>query len=189
LLVGATKRRRDLEVARALPAAVEGMARSLRAGGSVRTALTEAAATAPAALGHDLGVVVRASDHGIPLAQAIERWADERPLPGVRLTAAALVLGVDAGTGLARSLDGVSSTLYERAAIEREVRALSTQARYSAGVLAIAPLVFLGVVGFLEPSAVSFLLTTPAGLGCLAAGLALDTAGGWWMARITRSAA
>jgi tight adherence protein B len=188
VLTAPARRRRDIEVSRSLPAAVEGIARSLRAGGSVRTALADAAAAAPATLSHDLGVVVRASDHGIPLRQALERWADQRPLPGVRLTEAALVLGVDAGAGLARSLDGVAATLYERAAIGREVRALSTQARYSAGVLAIAPLGFLAVVGFLEPAAVSFLVATPAGVACLAAGLALDATGGWWMARITRRA-
>jgi tight adherence protein B len=183
-----TRRRHDVDVVRCLPAAVDGIARSLRAGSSVRLALAEAAAAAPAALGRDLGLVVRAGDQGIPLREAIERWSVQRPLPAVRLTAAALVLGVDAGAGLARSLDGVASTLYERAAIEREVRALSTQARYSAGVLAIAPLIFLGVVALIEPATTSFLVGTPAGLACLAAGLAFDLTGGWWMARITRLA-
>jgi tight adherence protein B len=167
---------------------VEGIARSLRAGGSVRTALADAAAAAPPALQRDLELVVRAAEHGIPLRQAVERWADQRPLPGVRLAAAAVILGLDAGSGLARSLDGVASTLYERAALEREVRALSTQARYSAGVLAVAPLLFLGLVGGLEPAALTFLFTTPAGLGCLTVGLALDVAAGWWMASITRRA-
>ena len=131
---------------------------------------------------------MRASDNGIPLRQAIERWSDERPLPSVRLTVSALALGVDAGTGLARSLDGVASTLYERAAVDREVRALSTQARYSAGVLAIAPLIFLAVVGFVEPATLSFFVRSAAGLACLGVGLGLDAVGGWWMVRITRRA-
>jgi tight adherence protein B len=184
-----SRRRHDADVVRALPAAVDGMARSLRAGASVRLALAEAAVAAPTTLGLDLGRVVRAGDRGIPLRDAIQRWADQRPLAAVRLTAAALVLGIDGGAGLARSLDGVASTLYERAAIEREVHALSTQARYSAGVLAIAPLVFLAVVAFIEPATTTFLLGTSAGLACLGVGLALDVAGGWWMARITRRAA
>ena len=179
--------RRAAERGRALAPAVEGIARSLRAGGSVRTALADSATGVPPPLGDELGQVVAACDQGIPMRQAIERWAAATPTADVRLIAAALVLGVDAGAGLARTLDGVAATLYERAAIEREARALSTQARYSAAVLAVAPLVFLAVMAALDASTLGFLLGTPAGLACLGLGLGLDIAGGWWMARITRT--
>ena len=154
----------------------------------MRTALTEAAAGASPALATDLDLIVRACDQGMPLRAAIDRWAGAHPTSDVRLAAAALVLGVDAGAGLARTLDGVATTLYERAAIAREVRALSTQARYSAGVLAVAPLVFLLVVVALDDVTLGFLLGTPAGLACLGIGLGLDVVGAWWMARITRRA-
>ncbi|MGH9118612.1 MAG: type II secretion system F family protein [Acidimicrobiales bacterium] len=181
------RRRREAERSRALAPAVEAVARSLRAGGSVRTALADAAAVARPPLGDELGLVVKACEQGIPIRQAIEHWA-ARPTADVRLIAAAVALGVDAGAGLARTLDGVAATLYERAAVDREVRALSTQARYSAAVLAVAPLVFLAVVAGLDGGTLRFLLGTPAGLACLGLGLGLDLAGGWWMARITRGA-
>lgn len=180
--------RADVLVERGLPAALEAVARSLRSGGSVRTALVEAATGASPPLADDLNRVVRASARGMPLREVLDDWQRHRPVPGVRLAVAALILGVDAGTGLARTLDGVAATLHERAALEREVRVLSTQTRYSAAVLAVAPLAFLAVVAALDPAAMQFLLGSPVGLACLAAGLALDAGAGWWMAHITRAA-
>ena len=90
---------------------------------------------------------------------------------------------------MSRALDRVAATLRERRELRGEARALSTQARASAGVLTIAPIAFAGLVSTIEPGVVGFLLTTPAGLACLAVGLALDGLGALWMARIVRAAA
>jgi tight adherence protein B len=185
-VVALVDRRRDGRVRRALPQTIDDLARSLRTGGSVRTALAEAAACAPPPLADELSDIVRAADHGIPLRHAIDRWAARRPTADVRLAVAALSLGLDAGTGLPRTLDGVATTMYERAAIEREARALSTQARYSAVVLGVAPLAFLAVVAALDPATTGFLLGTAPGVACLLGGVLLDIAGSLWMARITR---
>jgi tight adherence protein B len=64
------------------------------------------------------------------------------------------------------------------------VQALATQARISAVVITVAPLAFaaLGVLG--DEHTATFLLRTPRGLACLAAGVALDAFGAWWMARL-----
>jgi Flp pilus assembly protein TadB len=71
--------------------------------------------------------------------------------------------------------------------MQAEVRALATQARASAGVLAIAPVAFAGLVATVEPRAVAFLVASPLGVACLLLGLGLEGAGAAWMAHITRS--
>ncbi|MGH9244778.1 MAG: type II secretion system F family protein [Acidimicrobiales bacterium] len=181
--------RDSLLIERALPSTLEAMARSLRSGGSVRLALAEATTTAAGPLASELSTVGRAVDRGIPIRDALAAWAETRPLPGVRLAVAALELGLDAGVGLARNLDGVAATLHDRAEWQREVRTLSSQARYSAGVLAAAPVVFVFVAALIDPATVGFLLRTPLGLGCLVLGLTLDAGGAWWMVGITKGAA
>ena len=105
----------------------------------------------------------------------------------VRLVAAALTIGAGSGGEVARAVDGVAVTLRERHEVLAEARALATQARASAAVLATAPLVFALLVATVEPDAIAFLFTTPLGVGCLVLGLGLDVAGWLWMARITRS--
>jgi tight adherence protein C len=73
--------------------------------------------------------------------------------------------------------------------VRREVRALSAQARASAVVIGIAPVAFLLVVAVADPTAIGFLVGSPAGLMCLGSGLGLDALGALWMRRIVARAA
>lgn len=172
----------------ALPSVLEATARGLRAGASLPVALAAAAAGATPAVAHDLaGVASQAGRTG--LAAALDGWAAERPLPGVRLAAAALAMACEVGGGGARALDGVALTLRQRQAVAGEVRALATQARLSAVVLTVAPLAFAALAAAGDPRTASVLLRSPIGQGCLGLGLALDAAGAAWMSRITRAGA
>jgi tight adherence protein B len=133
--------------------------------------------------------VPAAIEPGSSVGAAPAAWsASPASSPDVRRVAAAPTLGAGAGGEVARAVDGVAATLRERHELRAEVRALATQARASAAVLAAAPLLFAGLVATLEPHAIAFLVTTPAGLACLASGLGLEILGVGWMARITRSA-
>ena len=175
----------------ALAPVLEATARGLRAGASLPTALAAAATGAAPAVSADLAGVAGAAGAatGGGLVAALDRWADDRPLPGVRLTAAALALAAEVGGGGARALDGVALTLRQRQVVAGEVRALATQARLSAVVLTLAPLAFAALAAAGDPRSAAVLLRSPVGQGCLAAGLALDAVGAVWMARITRAGA
>lgn len=170
----------------ALPGAVDAVARALRSGASLRLAIAEAASSTPGPLGADLAGVATAIDRGATVVAALEAWGERRPAPGVRLVVSALCLGAETGGALARAVDGVASTLRQRLSARAEARALATQARASAAVLAVAPLAFTAVASLADARTSAFLFRTPTGLLCLAAGLILDAAGALWMARLTR---
>ena len=117
----------------------------------------------------------------------LARWRSTRPLPGVRLTASALELGLAAGGTHARAVDGVAATLRDNLAISAEVRAQAAQAQASALVIGLAPVGFTALACLADHRTASFLFQTPAGLACLAVGGTLDAAGAMSMARITRT--
>lgn len=173
---------------RGLPGALEELARALRAGTSLRLAIAGAAATTPGRLGDALAEVARRAEHGVPLPAALDGWVATTDAPGVRLAAAALTLGLEAGGAHARAVDGVAATLRDNVQLSAELRAQSAQARASAVLITLAPLGFTGMAAVLQPSTGNFLLRTTPGLACLAAGLTLDALGAVWMARITRAA-
>jgi tight adherence protein B len=178
-------RRRDAQ----LPDALDRLASALRGGRAIGPAIAELAVTSPEPLAGELRPVALALDRGAPVAVALRSWAAAAGASAdVHLVVAALALGAQAGGEVARAVDRVAATLRERREVHAEVRALATQARASAAVLAIAPLAFAGLVSTIEPAAVAFLVTSPLGLVCLLAGLALEAAGAVWMGRITRSA-
>jgi tight adherence protein B len=170
---------------RQVPAALELVARSLRSGAVLRDALADAAATTPGRLGDDLRAVCAEVAAGRPLVDALDGWAARLPRPAVRLAVAALSLGAEAGGATARALDGVAATLRANEAVAAEARALASQARLSALVIAVAPVAFLLLAAGADPRTLDFLLRTPVGLACLAAGLALDGLAAVWMHRVT----
>lgn len=180
------RHRHAAQLEAALPSVVEAVARGLRSGGSLRQALDEAAAAATGALASDLSAVVGSARRGAPLVEALESWAQRRPLPGVRLAVAALCLGAETGGAQARAVDGVAATLRMRLATQAEAHALATQARASAALITVAPLAFCAVASATDARTATFLFRTPLGLVMLGAGLALDALGALWMARLTR---
>jgi tight adherence protein B len=185
ILEGRRWHRRDAQ----LPDVLERLGSELRAGSALGSALAVLGDSTPGPLGEELrstGVEIR---HGAALTTALDHWAQmPHASSDVRLAAAALGLGAEAGGEVARSVDRVAATLRERHELRAEVRALATQARASAGVLALAPLGFTALVSTIEPQAVHFLIATPVGVGCLLGGLGLEAAGAAWMARILGSA-
>ena len=70
--------------------------------------------------------------------------------------------------------------------MQAEVAAMASQARASALVITIAPLAFAALAAATDDRTAAFLLRSPLGVACLAAGLALDVVAAVWMRRLTR---
>jgi tight adherence protein B len=185
LVVDTNRDRADRQVDAALPALLDRVAAGLRAGLGLSVALVDSVPPEPGALRRDLVALTLALDAGMPLPRALDRWRRTRATPGTRLVTAALALCAVAG-GRSRPLDGVASTLRDRLAIEREVRAVSAQMRASALVLVATPWVFVLFTVVQDPDVLGFYLGTVPGLGCLVGGLVLDLGGAWLMARTVR---
>ena len=177
----------------ALPGVLDGIARHLRAGGSLAQAI---ATTQPPPSAPDLVASwdrLTALVPVIGVTAALDDWCrgdattTTRPPPprSIGLAAAALSLAATTGGSPARAIDGVAATLRSRLAVADEIRALSSQARASAAVIALAPIVFGLLAGLSDPRARSFFASAP-GLALLALGLALDALGAAWMARLCR---
>jgi tight adherence protein B len=170
-----------------LPEVVEAMASSIAAGGSVAAAVERAASGAPSPLDVELRSVVDLVHRGVPVTVAVDRWSVRSEADGARLVAAAVSLGLHAGGEVDAALRGVAATLRERRSLDREVRALSSQARMSAAVIAVSPVAFGVVATLTDPATARFLFGTRSGAACLAAGATLDLLGWWWMRRISGS--
>jgi tight adherence protein B len=172
-----------------LPELLDRLAASLRGGESASAALVALDGSLPEPLATELRPVVEALRHGAGIQVALAGWASSPTSSAeVRLVAAALSLGTGVGGEVARAVDRTAATLRERQELRGEVRALATQARASAAVLALAPLAFAGLVATIEPAATTFLVASPVGWACLGGGLVLELVGAVWMSRITGAA-
>jgi tight adherence protein B len=179
-------RRDRREVARDLPEVVEALARSVRAGSSIRGAVATAATGTRGATRADLAYLAARLDRGTPLPVVLDEWRIRRnDVREVALVAVALQIAADAGGSVARALDGVADTIRSQQHLRAEINALASQAEASAVLIALLPLAFAAVAGAADPDTLAFLVSTPFGLVCLTVGVVLDVMALVWMRRIT----
>jgi len=160
-----------------LPGVAAQVGRDLRGGASLVEALGRAGTTAGGPLQQDLQRVVAATRRGVPLVTVLDGWRRARASAPVDLFVVACRFVHRHGGAAAAALDGVAAALSDRREVADELRALTAQARLSAGVLAALPVV--GTAGFslLDPGVARILLLTPAGWCCLVVGGVLEVAG------------
>lgn len=132
----------------------------------------------------ELAAVATAAELGADVPAAMRRLGRRPGASALVPIAAAWQVTQESGGGLAAALARSVDTAREARATRRIVAGELASARATAQVVALLPVAVLlagsGVGG--DPWA--FLLDTPAGLGCLGAGLALTFAGLWWIERI-----
>lgn len=159
--------------------AAELLAAELSVGLTPGQALAQAAAGWPA-----LAPVVAAERLGLDVPDA---WRALSATPGagqLRLVAAFWAASTESGGGLAEAMGRVASGLRSARATERVVLSELASARATARLVAGLPLVALMMGSSAESRPWEFLVATPIGLICLAAGLAFGLAGLWWIEAI-----
>ena len=180
-------RRLAMRIDAEMPPFLDEMARGMRAGLSPGVAFCEAASTGgPALVGSSAGIVGRLRS-GDDLVRACCSWADERALPSTELLATAVSVGAEVGSIHPRTIDAVATTLRERQGVAAELATQALQARLSALVMTVAPILFCSFLVLSDARASQFLLRTPAGIGCALVGLGLDAVAALWMASLARN--
>jgi tight adherence protein B len=180
-------RRDEARLVAQLPDAVRTIARAIRAGQSVDAALYEAGRAAPDPAGREFLRVRDELALGVPFEDAVRSLADRhRGVLELRFLAAAFALQRRTGGSLGDLLEPLASTLAERVALRREVRALTAEGRATAWVIGALPLAFLAITGAVRPEYASLLFTHPTGRLLLGIAIALEIAGFAAMRRMAR---
>lgn len=126
---------------------------------------------------------------GSAVQPAVDGWADGSADPSVRLLADALAISAATGGSHLRAVDAVIEAVRDRGALQREVRALASQAQTSAVVLVLLPVGFALVIAVVDPRVRTFYVGSALGPVCVIAGCALDLLGAWIMLRLVRGVA
>lgn len=161
--------------------AVRSLAAGMRAGFSVPQAIAFAAGEGEPPLATTLAQIVGRVGLGGGLDDALERWAAEVGTDDARLVVGVLGLHRRSGGDLPRVLDQVATTLRERSAAAREVRALTAQARLSGAILGLLPIGFFAFLWMTSRGDIEGAFDSPIGVGAVVAGLVLEGVAFLWI--------
>jgi tight adherence protein B len=186
-VVRARRRRWRDELRRAAPACARTMADALGAGRSIRTAIADAAAGAEGAAGHELGTAARALALGEPTDTVLVRLRLRARSHAWNTLTAAVLLQRDAGGDLARLLRELAASGETAERAERDARAATAQARFTAWLVFGLPLTAAVLAELVAPGFAASLLANPLSAWFAALAAVLQLAGLVCIARLARA--
>jgi len=140
LVVARIRRKRLLLFQEQLPDALDLIRSALQAGHGLITAMQVASETLPDPVGMELRYVVEESRLGLPLRDALYHLSERVGDPNVPLLIVGILVSQEVGGNLAEVVDNTAITIRERAKLQRDVRVLTAQSRFSALILTGLPI-------------------------------------------------
>jgi tight adherence protein B len=157
----ARRRRWRDELRRAAPACARAIADSLGAGRSIRAAIEDAAGAAEGAARHELGAAARELALGERTDAVLMRLRARARSHAWDTLTAAVLLQAEAGGDLAGLLRELATTREASDRAERDARAATAQARFTAWLVVGLPAVGAGLVELAAPGFAAALLANP----------------------------
>jgi tight adherence protein B len=157
--------------------AIDVIVRGVKSGLPLNECLGIIARESPEPIRSEISLVVEQQRVGVPLTECFERLMARVPLPEVRFFAIVIGIQQQAGGNLSEALGNLSGVLRDRKRMLAKVKALSAEAKASAGVLGSLPIVVMVLVYLTSPDYISLLWQKTFGQFLLAVGAALMTCG------------
>lgn len=161
-------RRRRFE--QKLPEALDFLARALRAGHSLTVALGMAGQELAAPLGEEFKTVFDEVGFGIQFGEAMTDMARRIESRDLDVLVIALLVQRETGGNLTELLEGLARTVRDRQKLHGKVRALSSEGRFSAGLLGSLPFILGVILSVINPGYMAPLWQTAEGRSLLAGG-------------------
>lgn len=176
--------RRLARISEQLPAGLELLANSMRAGMTLSVALERNLARMPEDLKMELSVVMHEFKIGTSLSEAIQKWADRIQMPDVKLVAAASVLTLQRGGSLSEVFFVLSSLIRQRQDFNREVKAMTAEGRFQALLMTALPFVLIVIMTLVNHETMMIFLTHPIGKLLLGLMVAMQIGAYLWIRKI-----
>ncbi|WP_029418153.1 type II secretion system F family protein [Brevundimonas bacteroides] len=141
------------------PNAVDVIVRGIKSGLPVHDCFKIIAKESPAPLGPEFQTLVEGLGVGLTLAQALEKMYERIPTPELKFFTIVIAIQQKTGGNLAEALGNLSHVLRARRMMREKVKALSSEALASAGIIGSLPPVVMALVGLTTPSYMALMFT------------------------------
>ncbi|HEX6314959.1 MAG TPA: type II secretion system F family protein [Gemmatimonadaceae bacterium] len=159
------------------PEAIDLIARALRAGHALPTALQMVADEIPAPVGEEFKRLFDQHSYGMALPEAMRSFGDRVPLLDARFFVTAILTQREMGGNLSEVLDKLAAVIRERFKVKRQVRVMSAHGRITGVVLGFLPPAVAAVLFIISPRHMDLLFKDPIGLYMVAGAIVLQVVG------------
>ena len=162
-VVGFLGKRRMKKFSSHFADAVDVIVRGIKSGLPVHDCFKIIARESPAPLGPEFQMLVEGLGVGLTLQQALEKMYERMPTPELKFFS--IVIGIQQKTGgnLAEALGNLSTVLRARKMMGEKIKALSSEATASAGIIGALPPAVMILVSITTPAYMGKLFTEPRG--------------------------
>jgi tight adherence protein B len=150
------------------------MTSGLRAGLGLRQAMIVVVSEMPDPIRVEFNRVLNQTSIGVSIYDALDQFNERMPSPEMLMLTRSIRIQSKTGGNLGRTLETLAETIKQRRRIDRKVRAVTSEARYSSYVIGALPLVVLAFIMAVEPDMRDALIHTWLGKLAIAASLVLD---------------
>lgn len=155
---------RSRKLTEQLPEGLDLLARSLQAGHGLSEAIRGVAEESPIPLAQEFGRVYEENNLGRDFRECLQNL--NRRNPGsfdLQIFVSSVLLQRDTGGNLVEILQNISHTIRSRFVFQGKVRALTSEARFTAYILGGLPMFVVSVLVFLQPNYLRPLIADPLG--------------------------
>jgi tight adherence protein B len=173
-LLGYRKKRRLNRFTLELPNAVDVIVRGIRSGLPLGDCLRIVASEAQEPLRSEFRIIVESQAIGMTVGEAVAKLPERVPIAEANFFAIVIGIQQKSGGNLSEALGNLSKVLRDRRKMGDKIKAMSSEAKASAGIIGCLPFIVALMTYLSSPEYISLLWTTQAGKIAL-------MAGGFWM--------
>jgi tight adherence protein B len=162
-LLSYLKKRREAKFLDSFPDAVDIIVRGVKAGLPLLDCMKMITVEAPEPLKTEFRAIVETQAIGMPLGDACAKLYERTPVPEANFFAIVIAIQQKAGGNLAEALGNLSRVLRDRKKMKAKIRAMSQEAKASAGIIGALPIAVMTLVYITSPQYIMLLFTDSLG--------------------------
>jgi tight adherence protein B len=162
-VLGFLTNRRKKKFTENFATAIDVIVRSVRSGLPTSEALRIVAREVPNPVGSEFHNLVESLKVGVTLDQAMKRMMESMPTAEVAFFAIVMTIQSKSGGNLSEALGNLAAVLRDRKRLQGKIKAMSSEAKASAGIIGSLPPGVMGIVYLTTPDYIAKLFTERAG--------------------------
>lgn len=180
------KQRKSALFEKQMPEAMELVARSLRAGHTLPSALELVGREMSPPLGTEMRLAFEEQRYGLSMSEALRRMVYRVESPDLRYWVTAVLIQTETGGNLAEIMEKIGQVIRERLKLRSKIKALSAEGRISALILGLLPIGVFLMLYLINRDYVMTLFREPIGRKLLMCGVGSVLLGVLWMKKMLR---